>query len=1259
MPSRVVEVVQRAVTILLKNMAELGRASIRFGNFRNTLGTGHFVPCQATMVFFLAEFFVDRVGFEGDGDVLRRNFLFRELSTLFDVMVTHPKYCELRCDFPGFPIPRGDLRRVGHSPDIKKKQQQGLLVQRGEIRRGFGERLMRYNPQLSDFYVHRIALPELVVTRPNTPEMEDGEISGNDALLSLANVPEDTLMGEAGNFPIVASAKIERAWEYGGRDDDVVDEFEVVLYNPRPVEDVVLYARKPEEFRDIPLIFQLGSALSDLSLAPSELEDPNFVPPEKWPSFFELRLRPMVYILHRAVMHDFTLVGRYGEYSRLELDEHRWWLSQVLWHCHLVIRNMHTTALPYLDEDAPPFPPPIEIPGESTAMFEIVLKICLSLGFPTKSEHNADLIQNALAPLIAVARKTKLRFGTPNDYYPFKDHGDVLVDDYLDPSKGRLLGGVPVILECCVAIFPGRGEVSFQGIVPRGVFLSRCPAACSLFRNDIRSIGSPPSEFHPISPPVASGSVALNRYPIMPVSGTVTLWRIASIPRGVLATHRRLSLKGYLLQMDLFPNRESEGVFCPKWKDPQDFLVPGQRVRVRNLPNGEIFHRIASPAGLVVPSSSLVGGTSKCKPKPKAKDAPPSRAVPTSGAIPHPTPAYRKHKLASLSPAASPAPASSRTISQVAAMPDSQASSKHQRLDLLPPLLRALTIGETNVHHGHFVDLTPERLGFDPIRTETASPPESEARTDEELFAAGARLLDEELAPFCGPAYYGLRDFTCPATYDILQPAFERGIALGLLVMCTRRWLDSLAYFNYHRPKLVDPLDMEIPPDDQLVPRAAFVQPDVAVAQTFPVPAGASVEEEEEIRERNREQTRLAVRINREHNEAAEEAYAAANAQRVVDLQQARRDFEAEHLRTHKRWACYEEDRVVFLHQYVIISNTFLSYASWHHSTTVSASSACASTSTKPTVANPPVTVHEIADTESSREGSQYGDSDSDQLDEGEDEVDPPVSAKAAGKRRARVSGGNNDWSKFEEEKCGYMLVGSRVKQAADSVDSRRKAWHPPLDDDEWNHLAFLLEERVWEITGPHLLPPPRDLTAKPAVTPNGYFLSLSNPKYVAGLERYHIQPAHFGALSYFVHGQGCTQCCDDDEPCIRIFKGHQLNRGCTTCAIRNWSCIAVMPFSDVDWARTDDYLQDINVEFFLYQQARAAQVFQCVTGMKYSNVAYNTARPLFGGDEGVIAIPEVNEKGERVFSIAPLSDGNQTRRASLAPQTRFVHSAG
>ncbi|KAJ7232127.1 hypothetical protein C8J57DRAFT_1250779 [Mycena rebaudengoi] len=374
-PSRVVEVLRRAVAVLLKNMAELGRASVRYGNFRNTVGTGHFVPCQATVVFAMAEWFVDRVGYDSDGDELQRNFLFRELATLFDVMVTHPKYGEVGYNFPGFPTPRGDLRKIGISPDIKILQQRGLLVGRGERCRGFGERLARYNPTLSDFDVHRIALPELIATHPNTPEVEEGEISNPFVPHQVDDSSGDIAMVVSGNFQMIEKEikDLDKDDFLDGFLDDFVDDpdvcrgctmshsQEVVVYNPGPVQDVVLYARKPKEYRDIPLRF--GTALSDLSLQPWELEDKDFVPLEKWPLFFELRLRPMVYILHRAVTHDFTL-----------LDKLRWWLMQILWHYHLVVRNMYTTALPYSDEDAPPFPPPIEVPGESTAMFEIILK---------------------------------------------------------------------------------------------------------------------------------------------------------------------------------------------------------------------------------------------------------------------------------------------------------------------------------------------------------------------------------------------------------------------------------------------------------------------------------------------------------------------------------------------------------------------------------------------------------------------------------------------------------------------------------------------------------------------------------------------------------------------------------------------------------------------------------------------------------------------------------------------------------------------
>ncbi|KAJ7224813.1 hypothetical protein C8J57DRAFT_1253224 [Mycena rebaudengoi] len=170
------------------------------------------------MVFIMAEFFVDRVGYDGDGDTPRRSFLFRELSTLFDIMVTHPKYGELGYNFPGFPAPRSDLQKIGFSPDIKTLQRRGLFVWRGESRRGFGQKLARYNPILSDFDIHRIALPELVTTRPNTPEIEEGEISNPSVLNQVDDSSGDVAMVVFGSFPLVATAN-EKDVENLDKDD--------------------------------------------------------------------------------------------------------------------------------------------------------------------------------------------------------------------------------------------------------------------------------------------------------------------------------------------------------------------------------------------------------------------------------------------------------------------------------------------------------------------------------------------------------------------------------------------------------------------------------------------------------------------------------------------------------------------------------------------------------------------------------------------------------------------------------------------------------------------------------------------------------------------------------------------------------------------------------------------------------------------------------------------------------------------------------
>jgi hypothetical protein len=54
---------------------------------------------------------------------------------------------------------------------------------------------------------------------------------------------------------------------------------------------------------------------------------------EGWAVFLEFRLRPMVYFVHAAVTHDFTLVGAKGVYSLVELDHIKYWVGRVLLHC--------------------------------------------------------------------------------------------------------------------------------------------------------------------------------------------------------------------------------------------------------------------------------------------------------------------------------------------------------------------------------------------------------------------------------------------------------------------------------------------------------------------------------------------------------------------------------------------------------------------------------------------------------------------------------------------------------------------------------------------------------------------------------------------------------------------------------------------------------------------------------------------------------------------------------------------------------------
>lgn len=73
--------------------------------------------------------------------------------------------------------------------------------------------------------------------------------------------------------------------------------------------------------------------LNALSLEDKTLELVRWRPSEGWAAFLEFRLRPMVYFVHAAVTHDFTLIGAKGVYSLVELDHIKYWVGRVLLHC--------------------------------------------------------------------------------------------------------------------------------------------------------------------------------------------------------------------------------------------------------------------------------------------------------------------------------------------------------------------------------------------------------------------------------------------------------------------------------------------------------------------------------------------------------------------------------------------------------------------------------------------------------------------------------------------------------------------------------------------------------------------------------------------------------------------------------------------------------------------------------------------------------------------------------------------------------------
>jgi hypothetical protein len=108
-PHETVGLIRDTVSVLLKNMVALGKASLKYGAVEGADAPEYFVPSEGTTLFGMAERFVDLYGYHGDGSPFDRALMFDNLNTLFRTMVLDEEYFQCGVDFPNFELSKVDL----------------------------------------------------------------------------------------------------------------------------------------------------------------------------------------------------------------------------------------------------------------------------------------------------------------------------------------------------------------------------------------------------------------------------------------------------------------------------------------------------------------------------------------------------------------------------------------------------------------------------------------------------------------------------------------------------------------------------------------------------------------------------------------------------------------------------------------------------------------------------------------------------------------------------------------------------------------------------------------------------------------------------------------------------------------------------------------------------------------------------------------------------------------------------------------------
>ncbi|KAJ7830684.1 hypothetical protein B0H13DRAFT_1915840 [Mycena leptocephala] len=430
-PEATVGLIRDAVSVLLKNMVALGKASVTYGKHAEGEEPAFFVPSEGTTLFGMAERFVDLYGFHEDSSLLDHAILFENLCTLQEAMIRNPGYLELGIDFPNFDLSSTELEWYGIFPSTRRARSpffQRLISAVGNLEgSSFDTTLSWGKKEGIRSPIFRWRDCPHVLTHPNRWRNRKSWI-GRSTRSGLGAAMGRILMRE---WTGVVVGELYYGWNV----------------KSSRILPLVAHRIPPQECPNSLFVVRtvLQSAILETPIS-SGIVPPfgntghaRLHPDEPWSEFFEFRLRPMVYLVHAGVTQDFSLIGRKGVYSLGELEEISIGYTKLFSTALLLVCRKALQPV-YEDDFSISCPPTWGIPGEAVAMFEIMYRICLSIGFPCSDDSLCPLDRHVLLPLIMGARETRALLKTADDYSAYNRFGEVIDAD-------RFIGGLARIIK--------------------------------------------------------------------------------------------------------------------------------------------------------------------------------------------------------------------------------------------------------------------------------------------------------------------------------------------------------------------------------------------------------------------------------------------------------------------------------------------------------------------------------------------------------------------------------------------------------------------------------------------------------------------------------------------------------------------------------------------------------------------------------------------------------------------------------------------